>query len=76
MVKRLKRNYHAIPSLDLHGIKHVDVAILVENYIFQHQESCPLKIITGAMTIVELIDAHQDISFKRAWHNFIFRNNN
>ena len=47
MVKRLKRNYHSIPSLDLHGVKHVDVAILVENYILQHQESCPLKIITG-----------------------------
>tara|TARA_B100002052_G_scaffold265136_1_gene261476 strand:+ start:774 stop:1022 length:249 start_codon:yes stop_codon:yes gene_type:complete len=47
MVKRLKKKYHSIPSLDLHGIKHVDVTILVENYIFKHQDACPLKIITG-----------------------------
>ena len=47
MVKRLKRNNHCIPSLDLHGIKHIDVVRLVENYIFQHQYSYPLKIITG-----------------------------
>ena len=47
MAKRLKTKYHSIPSLDLHGIKHIDVPRLVENYIFKYQYSCPLKIITG-----------------------------
>ena len=47
MVKRLRKNQYSTPSLDLHGIKHVDVENLVENYIFQHQYHCPLKIITG-----------------------------
>ena len=47
MVKRLKKKNHTVPSLDLHGIKHIDVVVLVENYIFKHQYACPLKIITG-----------------------------
>jgi len=47
MVKRLQKKYHSIPSLDLHGVKHADVSMLVENYIITYENACPLKIITG-----------------------------
>ena len=47
MVKRFTKNNCSIEPLDLHGIKHIDVVKFVENYIFKHQDRCPLKIITG-----------------------------
>lgn len=34
-----------IPTLDLHGIKHQDVKVTVENFILAN--GSPLKIITG-----------------------------
>lgn len=33
--------------LDLHGIKHKEVSIKVENFILNYQDHLPLKIITG-----------------------------
>ena len=34
-------------SLDLHGIKHHEVDLLVENFVYLNQEDMPLKIICG-----------------------------
>ena len=34
-------------TLDLHGIKHADVKIEVENYLYLNQEDCPILIICG-----------------------------
>lgn len=38
-----------LKPLDLHGIKHSEVIILLENYVFQshHQNYFPIKVITG-----------------------------
>ena len=47
MVKRFKRNYNKIKPLDLHGVKHADVPKIVEDYLLNNQEYCPLTIITG-----------------------------
>ena len=47
MVKRFTKNYNKIQPLDLHGIKHADVAKIVEDYLLKNQDECPLKIITG-----------------------------
>lgn len=47
MVKRFKKKYNIVQPLDLHGVKHANVVKLVEDYLFQNQEECPLKIITG-----------------------------
>lgn len=35
----------SIPELDLHGVKHVDVESLVENFVFLN--TLPVRIITG-----------------------------
>ena len=34
-------------SLDLHGIRHHEVDLLVENFVYLNQEDMPLKIICG-----------------------------
>ena len=47
MLKRFKKNNHYILPLDLHGVKHIDVIRLVEDYILQYSDYIPLKIITG-----------------------------
>ena len=36
-----------IPSLDLHGIKHNYVEILVENFILRNEYKLPIDIVTG-----------------------------
>jgi len=33
--------------LDLHGVKHIDVDMLVENFILMNQNSFPLTVICG-----------------------------
>jgi hypothetical protein len=35
------------PSLDLHGVRHHQVDLLVENFVYENQESLPLIIICG-----------------------------
>ena len=47
MVKRFKKQYNKIQPLDLHGVKHADAIKIVEDYVLQYQQECPLKIITG-----------------------------
>jgi anthranilate phosphoribosyltransferase len=44
-VRRRKRKIPIITDLDLHGVKHKDVDITVEDYILMHKP--PFKIITG-----------------------------
>ena len=34
-------------TLDLHGIRHHEVDLKVENYVYLNQEDMPLKIICG-----------------------------
>tara|TARA_B110000014_G_C20125996_1_gene599869 strand:- start:1809 stop:2033 length:225 start_codon:yes stop_codon:yes gene_type:complete len=42
--------------LDLHGIKHNEVDILVENFIFLNQHLLPLTIICGnSSTMINLV---------------------
>ena len=47
MVKRFEEKKQYVQPLDLHGVKHGDVPVLVENFILQYQCECPLKIIVG-----------------------------
>ncbi len=43
-------------KLDLHGIRHHEVDLLVENFIFLNQEEIPLTIICGGSSkMVELV---------------------
>ena len=47
--------------LDLHGVKHQDVDMLVENFILLNQGSFPLTIICGnSVKMVELVNATVD----------------
>lgn len=39
--------------LDLHGIKHIDVDNLVEDFILKYQNDTPLYIITGGSDIMK-----------------------
>ena len=34
-------------TLDLHGIRHYEVDLMVENYVYLNQDDMPLKIICG-----------------------------
>ena len=46
-------------QLDLHGIKHADVQLLVEDWVLQHSfdEHLPLKIICGnSAKMIQLVD--------------------
>ncbi len=48
-------------KLDLHGIKHIDVDIMVEDFILNH--NTPLYIITGNSSIMKskvitILDSH------------------
>ena len=36
-----------LTSLDLHGKRHHEVDLVVENFIYLNQEECPLLIICG-----------------------------
>lgn len=35
------------PELDLHSIKHADVDLIVENFVFKNQDSLPALVICG-----------------------------
>jgi len=44
-------------ELDLHGIKHRDVQLLVEDWVLINQYSVPLKIICGnSAKMIQLVD--------------------
>ena len=64
MTKRFIQKYNTIEPLDLHGIKHIDVYILVEDYVLKYQENCPLTIITGnsdkmKKIVIDVLVKHQ-----------------
>lgn len=43
--------------LDLHGVKHQDVDITVENFVLMNQQSFPLTIICGnSPKMIELVN--------------------
>ena len=43
-------------KLDLHGVRHHEVDLMVENFIFLNQEEFPLTIICGGSSkMVELV---------------------
>ena len=43
-------------KLDLHGVRHHEVDLMVENFIFLNQEEIPLTIICGCSSkMVELV---------------------
>ena len=43
--------------LDLHGVRHHEVDLLVENFVYRYQEECPLTIICGnSRRMIELVD--------------------
>ena len=44
-------------TLDLHGIRHSDVNIEVENYLYLNQEDCPILIICGnSQKMISLVE--------------------
>lgn len=43
----MKKLFFQKPSLDLHGVTHLEVQELVEDYVLTSQAYLPLKIITG-----------------------------
>jgi hypothetical protein len=62
LVRRRKKKIPIITDLDLHGIKHRDVEIIVEDYILMHKP--PFKIITGHSNIMKdltktILDKHE-----------------
>ena len=43
----MKKLFFKKPPLDLHGITHLEVQTLVEDYVLMNQGYLPLQIITG-----------------------------
>ena len=44
-------------TLDLHGCRHSDVKIEVENYLYLNQEDCPILIICGnSQKMISLVE--------------------
>jgi len=45
-----------VEKLDLHGVRHHEVDLMVENFIFLNQHDIPLTIICGSSSkMVELV---------------------
>ena len=50
-----------LKKLDLHGIKHGDVDLKVENFILLNQEQIPLEIICGnSQRMIDLVTSTLD----------------
>ena len=47
MNKRFTQKYEPMRKLDLHGVRHGEVQILVEDFVLENQNYLPIKIITG-----------------------------
>ena len=47
MTKRFTKKYQPTLELDLYGIQHQEVFVLVEDFVLKNQNQLPLKIITG-----------------------------
>ncbi len=46
----MKKPFFRKPPLDLHGITHLEVQVLVEDYVLTNQTYLPLQIVTGNST--------------------------
>ena len=43
-------------KLDLHGVRHQDVDLMVENFIYLNQDKFPIEIICGnSIKMIELV---------------------
>ncbi|CAG7581163.1 MAG: putative hydrolase [uncultured marine phage] len=52
-----------IPKLDLHGVKHQNVEVLVENFVLSNENRLPVDIITGMSDtmkklVTDILDYH------------------
>lgn len=51
-----KKNQPGI-FLDLHGVRHHEVDLMVENFVYRYQEECPLTIICGnSLSMTALVE--------------------
>ena len=75
MSKRFHQKNKPIIELDLHGLKHSDVYVLVEDFILNNQEVLPLRIITGNSDKMKsiVIDVIQKHSFNYSDGDFYNR---
>ncbi len=49
-------------KLDLHGIKHQDVKVLVEDFVYMNQNEFPLEIICGnSEKMIKLVQDAMDL---------------
>lgn len=62
---RKKGNNSSTPELDLHGVKHADAEILVEDYVLMRTP--PVRIITGNSNAMQAI-----VSKVLKRHNYVF----
>ena len=60
-------------SLDLHGIKHYEVDLLVENFVYLNQEDMPLRIICGnshkMISLVKVVLERIDCEYEEGMGN-------
>ena len=63
-MSQMKKLFFRKPPLDLHGITHLEVETLVEDYVLTNQAYLPLQIITGNSTGMK--NQGNQMS-KRAW---------
>ncbi|MFL2753391.1 MAG: hypothetical protein ACJ0BD_00620 [Gammaproteobacteria bacterium] len=62
-------------TLDLHGKRHHEVDLVVENFIYLNQEDCPLLIICGnsqkmISLVVKVLDRVECVYEKGKGHNY------
>ena len=62
-------------TLDLHGFKHAEVQLEVENYLYLNQEDCPILIICGnsqkmISLVVKVLDRVECVYEKGKGHNY------
>ena len=60
-------------SLDLHGIRHHEVDLLVENFVYLNQEDMPLRIICGnsheMISLVKVVLERIDCEYEEGMGN-------
>ena len=64
MTKRFTKKYQPTLELDLHGIQHQEVFVLVEDFVLKNQNQLPFKIITGnsekmKSIVINVLNQHQ-----------------
>ena len=64
-----------LTTLDLHGKRHHEVDLIVENFIFLNQDDCPLLIICGnsqkmISLVIQVLDRVGSIYEEGKGHNY------